>query len=307
MAGNALLSSILRPLDWFYPTAKSRYLWRMNRALDAAEAAPILVLQMGKVGSKSVQAGLDALELSRPIYHAHFLSRERTRETEIKRRKHFRTDRHTYLMRPWLNQFLLNRFERRGSDERWKIVTLTREPVGRNISAFFQNLRVDRGDADGKYSISSDYYDIQPTRVSVAHPQQLAKLFFSHAPHDSAMKFFDREIRDIFGVDVIGEGFPIDKGFGIYEGEGVDVLVLKLERLEEVASEAINRFLDIENFELINRNVASDKVYAPLYDAFREQAVISNEYIDEQYSSRYMTTFYSDAEIAEFRNRWLTG
>ena len=131
-----LLNTVLKPLDLFYSTAKAKYMWRMQRAFDAAGEGPVLVLQMGKVGSKSVQAGLDALQLDRRIYHAHFLSRERTAQTEQKRRKYFRTANESYLRRPWLNQFLVRAYET-STDKKWKLVTLTREPIGRNISAFF--------------------------------------------------------------------------------------------------------------------------------------------------------------------------
>jgi hypothetical protein len=195
MGAAALIKPMLQPLEWFYPTAKAKYMWRMRRSYDRYAQGPILLLQMGKVGSKSVQAGLEALHLERPVYHAHFLSEERTAKTEKQRRKFFRTERHTYLMRPWLNQFLLRTFRREDDSKTWKLITLTREPVGRNISAFFENLDVVEGENDGEYQISSDYYGIDPTVVTVEDVGILAELFFSRATHDSPVRFFDREIR----------------------------------------------------------------------------------------------------------------
>ena len=61
MAVRALAKALLQPLDRFYPTAKARYMWRMKRAYLRYGQGPVLLLQMGKVGSKSVQAGLEAL------------------------------------------------------------------------------------------------------------------------------------------------------------------------------------------------------------------------------------------------------
>lgn len=299
------MHTLTEPLEWFYPTAKAAYMWRMGRAYRSHSEGPILVLQMGKVGSKSVQAGLQAVDLNRAIYHAHFLSPERTARTEDERRKFFRTEQYSYLRRPWLNQFLLRMFQEKDDGRKWKLITLTREPVGRNISAFFENLEVTPREADGEFEISSDYYRIKPTIVSVDRPQEVAKMFFGRATHDSPLKFFDREIKDIFGIDVLGSGFSPLKGYGIYEGDRADLLVLRLESLDECAGRAFAEFLGIQDFKVINRNIGAKKVYAPLYDAFKRNAVIGSEYADTLYESRFMRTFYSSEEIASARAKWL--
>ena len=305
MAGRRLISGLLDPLERFYPTAKAIHMWRLGRAYKAYSQGPVLILQMGKVGSKSVQGGLEAQNLDRPIYHAHFLSRDRTARTENQRRKFFRTERHGYLMRPWLNQFLLRTFEKHKDNRDWKLITLTREPVGRNISAFFENLDVVPCETEGEFEISSDYYQIEPTIVSVDDPNRLAQLFFSRAQHDSPLRFFDREIKDIFGIDVLSAGFPIETGYGIYSAIGVDLLVLRLESLAQCAGEAFAKFLGIDDFKITNRNVGAKKVYARLYDAFKRNAVIDSGYADSLYDSEYMRTFYSSAEITAARAKWL--
>jgi len=280
-------------------------MWRMGRAYNTHSEGPILLLQMGKVGSKSVQAGLEALKLDREIYHAHFLSAERTARTEEQRRKFFRTDRYSYLRRPWLNEFLLRTFQKHDDQRKWKLITLTREPVGRNISAFFENLEVKPQETDGVFEISSDYYQIEPTVVSVDQPERLAKLFFERATHDSPLLFFDREIRDIFGIDVLAQGFPTDKGYGIYHADRADLLVVRLESLADCAERAFNEFLGLDGFEVIDRNIGSKKIYAPLYDAFKRYAVIDSGYVDTLYNSKFMRTFYSSEEIAAARGKWL--
>ena len=305
MAVRRIASHLLKPLEWFYPTAKAAYMWRHRRAHEAHELGPILILQMGKVGSKSVQAGLETLHLNRPIYHAHFLSHERTAETETRRRMFFRTERYTYLMRPWLNQFLRRTFDNVNDDRVWKIITLTREPVGRNISAFFENLDVVALDAEGKFEISSHYYQIEPTVVSVDDVDKLAQLFFERATHDSPIMFFDREIRDIFGIDVLQQGFPVEKGYNIYREPRAELLVLRLESLADCAAEAFEEFLGIEKFQLVNSNIGAKKVYAPLYDAFKRHVVIDSKYADVLYDSDFMGTFYSEEEIRAARNKWL--
>jgi putative capsular polysaccharide synthesis protein len=252
-----------------------------------------------------VQAGLENLALERPIYHAHFLSPERTRQTEIDRRQFFRTEQHDYLVRPWLNQFLLSQIQSSDDERLWKVITLTREPVGRNISAFFENLIVEPAENQGEYRVSSNYYKFDPLLVGVDEPAPLADLFFTCARHDSPIRFFDREIRDVFGIDVLQEGFDGEKGFQIYKSERAELLVLKLEQLAHCATDAFLRFLDIEDFELVNRNVGAKKVYAPLYDAFKKHVAIPESYLHELYDSAYSHTFYSDEEIAAAKSKWL--
>ncbi len=305
-AGN-IASQLLMPLEWFYPTAKAAYMWRHRREYAACESGPVLLLQMGKVGSKSVKAGLEALDLPRPIYHSHFLSKTRTSETEIRRREFFRTQRHAYLMRPWLNQFVRRTFDERDDGRVWKIITLTREPIARNISAFFENLDVNARDTEGEFEISSHYYRIEPMIVTVHDVDKLAKLFFERATHDSPVKFFDREIKEIFDIDVLAEGFPVDKGYEIYRTPRAELLVLRLEDLERCAGDAFREFLDIDDFQLTNRNIGAKKVYAPLYDAFRREAVIGADYADVLYESEFMRTFYSNEEVRAARARWLGG
>jgi hypothetical protein len=305
MPAGRLMRTLLEPLEWTYPTAKALYMWRMGRVHRSYSKGPILLLQMGKVGSKSVQAGLEALDLDRAIYHAHFLSRERTALTEKQRRKFFRTDQYNYLRRPWLNQFLLRAFQDRDDQRKWKLITLTREPVGRNISAFFENLEVKPGAVAGEYEIHSDYYNIEPTTVTVRDTDVLTQLFVERATHDSPLKFFDREIRDIFGIDVFAEKFSPEKGYGIYHSDRADLLVMRLESLAGCAERALHEYLGIESFKIVNRNIGAKKVYAPLYDAFKRGVVIDSGYANTLYDSQFMQTFYSSEEIAAAKSKWL--
>ncbi len=304
MSAARFSQTLMAPLERFYATAKYTYMWRQGRSFRVHEKGPIVVIQMGKVGSQSVKSGLDASVKDRSIYHAHFLSAERTAKTEDRRRQFFRTERYNYLRRPWLNQFLLNQFKKSSGDPKWKIVTLTGEPVSRNISAFFENLEVVPTGSNGEYKFSSAYYRIPPTVVSVDDTRAMAALFFRAAVHDSPVKFFDREIRDIFNIDVYRESFSVEKGYEIYSSDKADLLGLRLESLQEIAAPAFKEFLGIENFQTVNRNIATDKVYAPLYAAFKKQIVFAQQYLDGLYNSDYMRTFYSAEEIDSAQRKW---
>jgi hypothetical protein len=142
--------------------------------------------------------------------------------------------------------------------------------------------------------------------VSVNDTNVLAELFFERARHDSPLKFFDGEIRDIFGIDVIKSGFPIEKGYEIYRSGRVELLVLRLEDLSRCAQPAFSEFLGLDKFELVDRNIASKKHYAPLYSAFKKRVDINEDYVRTLLDSDYMRTFYSEDEIRDAEGRWLS-
>ena len=119
------------------------------------------------------------------------------------------------------------------------------------------------------------------------------------------MRFFDREIRDIFGIDVIQSSFPIDKGYEIYKADRAELLVVRLESLVDVAVPAFHEFLGIEDFQLINSNIGARKVYAPLYDAFKKHIEIGSDYAAKLYDSDYMRTFYTQDEIRAAKGTWI--
>jgi hypothetical protein len=136
-------------LDWSlalaqknYHFAKHYYIFIKNLELKRYTGPPLIIYQMGKVGSKSVKRTLETLNLDMPIYHSHLLTKARIAETEKKRKKFFRTSRESYLKRPWLNQFLRTKINKGMADHKWKLITLTRDPVARNLSTFFENLEV---------------------------------------------------------------------------------------------------------------------------------------------------------------------
>jgi hypothetical protein len=287
--------------------ARAHYHYRLHRKALRYKEPPLLIYQMGKVGSKTIRSSLQALNLDMPIFHVHFLTRERVKKTEKERRKYLGTGKEGLLKHVWQYQYLRKRIASGLSGKQWKIVTLTREPISRNISTFFENLEVETLDASGRYHIKSDYYGLDVV-LNIEDIDQLVELFFERLRHDSPLVFFDRELGSMFGVDVFASEFPMSRGYKIYEGEHADVLLIRLENLNDCACDAFKEFLNIEGFTLRTTNVASTKVYAPLYEKFKDSLILPEAYVRRMYTSKYMRHFYSEAEIARFRAKWrITG
>jgi hypothetical protein len=135
----------------------------------------------------------------------------------------------------------------------------------------------------------------------------LLQFFLERYPHEAPLTWFDMELRPMFGVDVFATEFPKDQGYQIYHGEFSDLLLFKLEKLNQCAPEAIGRFLHVQDFVLARANVGEDKSYASLYDEFKKTVALPGSYLDRMYRSQLVQHFYGRDEIDRFRARWSGG
>lgn len=298
--GNRLMEQLL-PQN--YTLAKASYHRHLYRRDHHYTEPPLLIFQMGKVGSKTIRSSLQPLGLDRTLYHVHYLTLDRINELEKERKRYFGTDKEHLLKHVWQYQYLHRQIASGFDGKRCQVITLTREPIGRNIATFFENLEVTPLEPERRYSIQSDYYDFEIV-LDAGNMDRLTELFFAKLNHDTPLTFFDQELKGMFGIDVFASEFPTSRGYKIYRDERADVLLIRLEDLNECARDAFGEFLGITDFALINTNVGSDKEYASLYKRFRDSIVLPQAYVDRMYTSKYARHFYSEQEIATFRARW---
>jgi hypothetical protein len=279
-------------VDRRYGTARAYERARLA-SVQFGRTAPIVVLQMGKVGSRSVLASLERAVPDRPVVHAHFLSDaglERARRVYARSWPGGRRAAHVFA-----SEALRARRARR-PDERWDVVTLVRDPVARNLSSFFQV---------GELQFGLDFAALRGDGADAGRLlEQLTTAFVErYDEHDVPLRWFDTELAAPLGVDVYGRPFPAE-GFVVVEGPRARVLVLKTERLAECAAEAFGSFLGLDGFGLVERNVGEAKGYGDLYRAFVERVRLPEAYLERMYSSRYATHFYDGSERASFARRW---
>jgi hypothetical protein len=305
---NSVREFAKRILVWFvdrnYYTARLFYIQKLKNSKKHYQNPPLLIYQMGKVGSSTIQRSLKALNLDRPIFHVHYLSKSRVEDLEKERRKYIRTEKFGLLKRPWMYQFLRQELIKRFEGQKWKIISLTRDPVARNMAAFFENLEFKKVSEQPKYEVKSDYYKIEPVILTGHDLEKLPILFFERFKHDSPLDFFDRELKSVFGIDVYSSEFPKSKGYKIYSGEKADAMIIKLEYLNQCVQLAFKEFIDVEDFNLINTNIGNQKDYAAVYSQFKDFIIFPKHYIDKMYQTKYMQHFYSDEEINQFRHKW---
>lgn len=252
---------------------------------------PIVIFQMGKVGSKTIENSLAALDLGVPICHSHLLSgldriEERTRRTRNDPRETLSEIQHgrrlvkTLLGTPYI---------------RCRVISLVRDPVARNISAFFQNIT----------EFLPDILDRFANReLPVA---ELHTAFLNRYDHDIPATWFQRQLQPVFGIDVFASEFPKERGYAVYAAEDASLLVIKLEMLDDCAADAMRDYLGIHDFVLTNANLGEDKDYKDLYKAFLSSIALPDDYLNRIYESPFARHFYTDLELQQFRARWSTG
>jgi hypothetical protein len=133
---------------------------------------------------------------------------------------------------------------------------------------------------------------------------ELIDLFWNRYDNNITEGWFDIEIKGTFGIDVFASDFPKSKGYEIYKGRKAELLLIRLEDLRRCARKAFKEFLDIEDFNLVDSNIAKKKEYYHIYKRFLDTIVLSETYLDEIYSIKWVKQFYSDDEITELKTKW---
>lgn len=256
---------------------------------------PLIVYQMGKVGSEALEASLQHADLGRPLYRVHAMRRrnivEGLRAANTTPRRYFKRSKVDFY------GYHLGREIRRDLHKhQWQVITMVRDPVAQNVSSFFQivDLLIP-GFADrlARDDVSLD---------------ELVALFVQHYPPDNIfVRWFEEELGRVFDVDVFAGTFPWEQGWDRVRRPHLDLLIIRLEDFDRVAVPAVSRFLGIPGFELRRRNEASQKGYSRLYDRFRTEAVLPRDYVDGVYESAMARHFYSPEERERFRARLNVG
>jgi len=235
---------------------------------------PVLIYQMGKVGSSTIFHSLEQCGVQG--WHVHLLTEKY--ETWRKGYEDSRTIKELFNL---------------SQNEKLKIITLVRDPISRNVASFFETVGL-------TYSKFIDEYNSNKDKVI----DYLIKLYFEGGgSHNFPLSWWDNELNNVFGINVFETGFDKIKGYQIYQNETVEVLLIKMEKINECAGSAIGEFLGIDRFELFNSNVGEDKLYNEVYRDFKERIEFSTEYVDRFYDSKVVHHFYTEDEITAFKRR----
>jgi hypothetical protein len=177
-----------------------------------------------------------------------------------------------------------------------KVITLVREPLSRDFSSFVYHL--DKVVADAAGTPCEDLAHLCAQGMERRATQN------GTCTNGYVFDWFDDELKAVLGVDVYANPFDAALGFSIIRNPDVEVLLLKLERLAELAP-VIGQFVGAANFRLVNANQASNKGYHDLYKQLRRAVRLPAQLVDLYYDGNArMDHFYSKAEQAVFLRSW---
>ncbi len=299
-----MIKQIAQKIDRRLRKRSFNYALRRNDADYAAsinEALPPLVIyQMGKVGSSSVNATLTAELTDFQVFQVHVLTSEWRNRLEEQYREASKAqgrviiDRHVNASR-----YLAARWARRTAGEKWHVVSLVRDPVARNISTFFQAFPV---------YFAQDAEDASDGAISRYDSDELLDKFmneFGAYRHSVPTVWFQTHMQPMFGIDVYARDFDHERKYTIYENDCCRLLLLRAEDVDTTLIDAVEAFTGVRPEQLIRANDASDKTYADVYKQFKSRFTPPAEYLDQLYDSEFAKHFYTAEELAGFRERWL--
>ena len=240
----------------------------------------VVVYTMGKVGSSTLAATLRKVLKNRPVFHVHFLSKEWI-ELNADIEWHQKNINNANRIKDFIEQHPKTKI---------KIISIVREPVIRDLSNIFENPHL-----------------FFPDKVinEMGFGEFLTKL--PKINHDYTLQWFEKEFKAYLGFDIYQHPFDKQSGYSIYQYGNWDILIIKLEKLNDCYKNAFKEFLDIDVQELIIENdsnqVETRKYYSMLKEVYNEPL----EELQKIYKSKYMRHFYTNEEIKSLERKWASG
>lgn len=166
-----------------------------------------------------------------------------------------------------------------------KILTLVREPIGRNISGFFE-------DPSFRHIVQSNNLN------------ELTNTFVSNFNHDLPLNWFDTQLKSNFGIDVYSKPFDIEKGYTLYENGDTECMVIRSDKMNDLF-DVVRDFLELDDLPRKDYNITGERVNGNVYNTLKENIKLSTKYIDKMYTSKMVTHFFNENEITKLKNKWL--
>jgi len=171
-----------------------------------------------------------------------------------------------------------------------KVINLVREPIGRNVSAYFQVL-------DALWQVERAHENVSLER--------LLEGFFEKFTHERALDWFDEEFKPVLGVDVYEHEFPPESRCLRIRRGPYDILLMRVDLDDASKEKHLSEFLGVEGLRLLPANVGSKKPYADTYREFLRALRLPEAYVDRMLDSQYARHFFSPEERRALRSKWL--
>ena len=271
---------------------------------------PILVYQMGKVASSSIRNSLfrcpdprtrlvlmshewlpirtrDIATIDIEPKYRHYVEQEIEHDREVFQRFSLRKRLGWRLRERFYAEQIYRSYVLR--NDQLRVISPVREPIGNNISMFFEVFEHFAGETAEQAEMDVD---------------TMIALFLDRYTHGRPLTWFDAEVKRMLNVDVFQHPFPTARGYATIQEGNVSLLLLKCELDDETKSAAIAEFLGLDSLSMVRSNVSSRREHAAKYAEFKRQIRVPPELLDAMYNSKYARHFYTQDEISNYRSRW---
>lgn len=252
---------------------------------------PVLVFQMGCVGSTAVTSALENSNYPDKIVHTHCLDRldERIHQALVELPDPARSVRE--FMR---GKVIRNWMDRSTENTRWNIVTIVRDPVARNISGF----------VNGIHAYVPDIAErIENNDLQV---EELQYLFLAIAFSTKFCDWYREFLEPVFPFQLEKIPYTPGRGYAIAEQLPYRLIVFRNEDLGKSLAPGLSEFLGIDEVKISAVNRTEEKKFGDLYKQFQTLSW-PKEYVDAMYDDPIIRRFYSEEEIEGRRKRYLSG
>jgi hypothetical protein len=173
------------------------------------------------------------------------------------------------------------------SNYKLKVITLVREPISRNVSAFFRTVE--------KYH--NDYRH--------ATAKELQKIFIKNYNIEYPDQWFELELTRLIEFNPFTKKFNHAKGYSIHKFGKHELLILRLEDTTKNLAEALYKFLGIKNAQMKYLNVFNTKGNF-LTEKSNEFKLLPfpKRFLNKIYNLKYAKHFYTQKEIYEFKEKY---
>lgn len=223
----------------------------------------LYLFQVGKVGSKSLKATLDA-QYPGKVIHAH-----------------------EFWQIPTRYQSRLQWAMRLGLPVR--VICPIRDPLSRNMSAFFQHFE----------RLTGRSFEEKDWSV-----EEMTALFIEKYPHHFQMEWFDRELRTAFGIDVFAQKFDKVRKWQTYQKGSVQMLIYRTDLDHDAQLDAVAQFLGLPLTEWTVTGETSKKAHGSLYSRTSKEAKLPMLYLQLLCDASSCRHFWTEKEIEQLKARW---
>lgn len=242
----------------------------------AAQIKTPVVFSMGKVASTALNAAFSNAGL--PSHHIHNLDTATLLNLAMPDMEAGR------LPLKHISQSMAYKSEYREHPERFLFISLVRDPVARNISAFFQNLYI----SEEKAGVETDV-------------EALFERFQSTYAHSLPLFWFDQQFYKHLGINIYDHAF--DKENKCQYLPKKNTLLLRVDCPRADKEKLLTEIFKLP-IHIPDANVGERKNYSDRYKAFKAHARFDDGFLGQIYDSPFCRHFWTDQERDEMRAKW---